>query len=114
MCIRDRRELAQKLGKALGTVNKTMTQLQSLGYAREGKITQEGLLALEPYRVKRAVFIAAGFGSRLVPITLNTPKPVSYTHLDVYKRQGWKSTGYCGTYAIFWLPQGGKTDGKGF
>ena len=30
------RELAQKLGKALGTVNKTMTQLQSLGYAREG------------------------------------------------------------------------------
>ncbi len=70
------RELAQKLGKALGTVNKTMTQLQSLGYAREGKITQEGLLALEPYRVKRAVFIAAGFGSRLVPITLNTPKPL--------------------------------------
>jgi len=32
--------------------------------------------ALEPYRVKRAIFIAAGFGSRLVPITLNTPKPL--------------------------------------
>ena len=35
-----------------------------------------GYAALEPYRVKRAVFIAAGFGSRLVPITLNTPKPL--------------------------------------
>ena len=35
-----------------------------------------GLDALEPYRVKRAVIIAAGFGSRLVPVTLNTPKPL--------------------------------------
>ena len=31
---------------------------------------------MEPYRVKRAIFIAAGFGARLVPITLNTPKPL--------------------------------------
>ena len=31
---------------------------------------------MEPYRVKRAVFIAAGFGSRMVPITFNTPKPL--------------------------------------
>jgi CTP:phosphocholine cytidylyltransferase-like protein len=39
-------------------------------------ITPRGLAALEPYRVKRAIFIAAGFGSRMVPITLNTPKPL--------------------------------------
>ena len=26
--------------------------------------------------MKRAVFVAAGFGSRMVPITLNTPKPL--------------------------------------
>ena len=39
-------------------------------------ITDSGKQALEPYRVKRAVFMAAGFGSRLVPITLNTPKPL--------------------------------------
>ena len=31
---------------------------------------------MEPYRCKRAIFIAAGFGTRLVPITLNTPKPL--------------------------------------
>lgn len=33
-------------------------------------------MALEPYRVKRAVFLAAGFSARLLPITLNTPKPL--------------------------------------
>ncbi len=46
------------------------------GYIDNGRITEKGLEALEPYRVKRAVFIAAGFGSRLVPVTLNTPKPL--------------------------------------
>ena len=42
----------------------------------DAKLLREGYMALEPYRAKRAVFVAAGFGSRLVPITLNTPKPL--------------------------------------
>lgn len=54
--------------------------LAAKGYVADGKITAAGLAALEPYRVKRAVFIAAGFGSRLVPITLNTPKPLVRVH----------------------------------
>ena len=94
------RQLANATGRSLGTINKTVLNLSQLGYLQDGTITPKGLEALEPYRVKRAVFIAAGFGTRLVPITLNTPKPlvrvngtriidtpVSYTHLDVYKRQ---------------------------
>lgn len=50
--------------------------LCNTGCISEGRITSRGYMALEPYRAKRAVFIAAGFGSRLVPVTLNTPKPL--------------------------------------
>lgn len=39
-------------------------------------LTSSGFAALEPYRVKRAIVIAAGFGSRMVPVTLDTPKPL--------------------------------------
>lgn len=39
-------------------------------------ISEKGLEALEPYRVQRAVIFAAGFGSRMVPVTLDTPKPL--------------------------------------
>jgi len=57
-------------------LNNTVNELTSLGYITENTITKFGLEALEPYRTKRAIFIAAGFGSRLVPITLKTPKPL--------------------------------------
>lgn len=70
------RELENKTGYSLGTINKTLKELNDLEYVSSGKITTKGLDALEPYRVKRAIFIAAGFGTRLVPITLNTPKPL--------------------------------------
>jgi len=39
-------------------------------------ITEEGLKTLEPYRVRKAIILAAGFSSRLAPVTLNTPKPL--------------------------------------
>lgn len=69
-------ELASSTGYSLNSINLTLDKLLKLGYIDENGITQAGLDILENYRVKRAVFIAAGFGSRLVPITLNTPKPL--------------------------------------
>ena len=39
-------------------------------------ITEAGLEALEPYRVKRALIVAAGFGSRMMPATEDRPKPM--------------------------------------
>ena len=72
----NQRDIAEKTGMSLGSVNRTLASLVELGLVNDYELTQEGLSALEPYRVKRAVFIAAGFGSRLVPITLNTPKPL--------------------------------------
>ncbi|MCR4813377.1 MAG: NTP transferase domain-containing protein [Lachnospiraceae bacterium] len=70
------RELKDKSVHSLGTVNKIVKELTEAKLMADGKITAAGLAALEPYRAKRAVFIAAGFGSRLVPITFNTPKPL--------------------------------------
>lgn len=70
------RKLAALIGISAASVNKTVAELADLGYVGDGKITSSGVEALEPYRVKRAILIAAGFGSRLVPVTLNTPKPL--------------------------------------
>lgn len=41
-----------------------------------GEATELDLVALEPYRARRAVLLASGFGSRMMPITINTPKPL--------------------------------------
>ena len=74
------RELADATSRSLGTVNKVLKELAESGLIESGTVTDAGRAALEPYRVKRAVFIAAGFGIRMVPITLNTPKPLVRVH----------------------------------
>ena len=74
------RKLEELTGHSLGTVNRVVKELSDLGLVNNGALTHAGLDALEPYRVKRAVFIAAGFGSRMVPITFNTPKPLVRVH----------------------------------
>lgn len=68
------RELAKKLQLSLGKINSLLSEMEAKGFVSKGTITNEGLAALEPYRVKRVIFLAAGFGSRLIPVTLNTPK----------------------------------------
>lgn len=70
------RELVKETGHSLGSVNNVLRELGEKRLVSQGRITPQGMLALEHYRAKRAVFIAAGFGSRMVPITLNTPKPL--------------------------------------
>ena len=74
------RELEKETGFSLGTINKVIKELSEEGLIENGTVTEKGVEALEPYRAKRAVFIAAGFGSRMVPITLNTPKPLVRVH----------------------------------
>lgn len=70
------REISEATGISLGSVSRTLEFLRNEGLSDGKGVTEKGYEVLEPYRVKRAVFIAAGFGSRLVPITLNTPKPL--------------------------------------
>ena len=74
------RRLEEATNLSLGTINKTMKELVEIGFVANGRITNVGLNVLEPYRARKAVFIAAGFGTRMVPITLNTPKPLVRVH----------------------------------
>ena len=79
------RGLSKVLDLSLGVVNKTLTELQELELLKVQEnglftVTLKGYEWLEPHRVRKAVFLAAGFGSRLVPITLNTPKPLILVH----------------------------------
>lgn len=74
------RQLQEKTKHSLGTINRIFKELCNAGFILNNSITERGLNVLEPYRAKRAIFIAAGFGSRLIPITLNTPKPLIRVH----------------------------------
>lgn len=71
-----RAEIREKSGVSLSTIGRALAGFEAEGLVRDGKITAKGKAALRPYEAKRAVFIAAGFGSRLAPVTLNTPKPL--------------------------------------
>lgn len=79
------RNLAKELSVSTGTINKTINDLLvkeliiSVGTSKY-ELTLKGYEWLEPYRVKKAIFMAAGFGSRMVPVTLNTPKPLIQVH----------------------------------
>lgn len=72
----NQRQLQHELGYSLGIINKLVKDLTSQDLIKANEITKKGLKILEPYRAKRAIFVAAGFGSRLMPVTLTTPKPM--------------------------------------
>lgn len=67
--MKTQRALASETGMSLGAVNKILSQLTESELLCDGKITPKGLDTLEPYRVKRAVFIAAGI--RISPCSDN-------------------------------------------
>jgi len=70
------RKISSKVSLSIGLVNKIIKDLTIKGYIHNQQITPKGIEALEPYKVKRAVIIASGIGSRLMPVTLSTPKPL--------------------------------------
>ena len=73
-------DLIRVTGHNTETINRVLEELTEAGYVKDIAITNSGINALEPFRVKRAIFITAGLGSRLAPITVNTPKPLVRVH----------------------------------
>ncbi len=53
-----------------------LQELTAKGLVADGALTAAGYKALEPYKTKRAIFIAAGYGSRLRPVTYEIAKPL--------------------------------------
>jgi len=72
------RELSA-LGKlSVGSVNSAIKEYLECGFLQSSGrgllLTQKGKAELDKYKVKNAVILAAGFGSRCVPLTFETPK----------------------------------------
>ena len=74
------RETANELRLSWSAVEAATNRLKQQAFlvsdASRLFITEKGLNALSPFRVRRAVILAAGFGSRMMPATADRPKPM--------------------------------------
>ena len=68
------RNLAERTGLSIGSVNAAVRTCKSSNLIEDGRITERGIEALEPYRVRNAVIMAAGLSSRFVPLSYERPK----------------------------------------
>ena len=69
--------LTAALGISREEADKAVYELIEAGLLdKETAVTEEGYKCLEQYQAKRVIFLAAGFGSRLRPATINVPKPM--------------------------------------
>ena len=74
------RETANELCLSWSAVAEATARLKGLSFLKsDGEslcITPRGVEALAPFRAERAVILAAGFGSRMMPATADRPKPM--------------------------------------
>lgn len=78
------RLLSEKSGHSLGVVNKSLRSLQEQGYLKaEMELTKKAKDEFKEKSPKNAIILAAGFGMRMVPINLETPKALLEVHGEV-------------------------------
>ena len=73
----NQRVLAEECDISLGSVNQAVKKLNSEGLINDKMaLTQKGRALLNSNRPRNAIILAAGFGMRMVPINMYTPKPL--------------------------------------
>ena len=71
----NQRILASSTGLSVGVVNRSLKQLTADGFIdKHGQLTEKGRQEIRQRAPRNAVILAAGFGMRMVPINLSTPK----------------------------------------
>ena len=71
----NQRILAEISGHSLGVVNRSLKQLMEDGYLDEkAQLTHAARQEIKDKAPRNAIILAAGFGMRMVPINLTTPK----------------------------------------
>ena len=71
----NQRELAVASGHSLGVVNRCIKNLRQDGLLDNvGNVTAKGVNLLSERSPKKAIILAAGYGMRMVPINMETPK----------------------------------------
>ena len=71
----NQRILASSTGLSVGVVNRSLKQLAADGLIdKHGQLTEKGRQEIRQRTPRNAVILAAGFGMRMVPINLSTPK----------------------------------------
>ena len=71
----NQRILSEITGHSIGVVNRSLRQLMEYGYLDEHiQLTEKSKDLFAERRPQNAVILAAGFGMRMVPINLTTPK----------------------------------------
>ena len=71
----NQRILAETSGHSLGVVNRSLRSLIASGYLDEQvQLTPKAVRMFKARAPRNAIILAAGFGMRMVPINLSTPK----------------------------------------
>lgn len=71
----NQRILSESSGHSLGVVNRSLKGLITSGYLDEhAHLTMKSLDLFQKMKPRNAIILAAGFGMRMVPINLSTPK----------------------------------------
>ena len=69
------RIISEQTNLSLGTVNKIISRFKEKDYIDDNYlITEKTIAAMEPYRVKNAIILAAGMSTRFIPVSYEIPK----------------------------------------